>query len=164
PDKASDLIDEAASALKLSAEAMPAKLVELQAGIRAQKIYAQMSKTPDLAKEIATLEERFSVEKGKWEQEVLSVKRVSELKNQLERYRFELEQAERRQEYERASELKYAVIPELEKQVAGTQHDWVLGPKDIASVIARQTGIPLEKILKTRQESILELETKLKER
>lgn len=164
PDKAIDLIDEAASALKLSAEAMPAKLVELQAEIRSKKIYAQMNKTPELEKEISGLEERFNLEKDKWEQEVLSVKRVSELKNQLDRMRFELEGAERRQDYERASELKYSLIPELEKQVAGTSHDWVLGAKDIAAVIARQTGIPLEKILKTKQESILELEPKLKER
>lgn len=164
PDKAIDLIDEAASALKLSAEAMPAKLVELQAEIRSKKIYAQMNKTPELEKEISALEARFAQEKGKWEQEVLSVKRVSEIKNQLERYRFELEQAERRQDYEKASELKYSLIPELEKQAAGTSHDWVLGAKDIANVISRQTGIPVEKIMKTRQQSILELEAKLKER
>ena len=164
PDKAIDLIDEAASALKLSAEAMPSKLVELQAEIRSKKIYSQMNKSPELDSEIAALEEKFNTQKNKWEQEVLSVKRVSELKNQLERMRFELEQAERRQDYERASELKYSLLPELEKQVAGTQHDWILGAKDIAAVISRQTAIPVEKILKTKQESILELEAKLKER
>lgn len=164
PDKAIDLIDEAASALKLSAEAMPAKLVELQAEIRSKKIYAQMDATPELTNEIKNLEEQFSGEKAKWEQEVLAVKKVSELKNQLERMRFELEQAERRQDYEKASELKYSQIPELEKQVEGTQHDWVLGAKDIAGIIARQTGIPVEKIMKTRQENILDLEERMNNR
>ncbi|MBH47855.1 MAG: ATP-dependent chaperone ClpB [Halobacteriovorax sp.] len=164
PDKAIDLIDEASSALKLSAEAMPAKLVELQAEIRSKKIYAQMEKSPELTNEISKLEDHFNSEKLKWEQEVLSVKKVSELKNQLERMKFELEQAERRQDYEKASELKYSHIPELEKNLAGTSHDWVLHAKDIASVISRQTGIPVDKILKTRQENILELEAKLKGR
>tara|TARA_R110000868_G_scaffold61524_5_gene187004 strand:- start:3662 stop:6028 length:2367 start_codon:yes stop_codon:yes gene_type:complete len=164
PDKAIDLIDEAASALKLSAEAMPAKLVELQGEIRSKKIYAQMEKSPQLLEEITKLEEQFNSDKAKWEQEVLSVKQVSELKNQLERMKFELEQAERRQDYEKASELKYAQIPELEKKLAGTSHDWVLNAKDIASIISRQTGIPVDKILKTRQENILELEAKLKNR
>tara|TARA_R110000868_G_scaffold159516_17_gene388454 strand:- start:8718 stop:11078 length:2361 start_codon:yes stop_codon:yes gene_type:complete len=161
PDKAIDLIDEASSAMKLSAEAMPAKLVELQAEIRSKKIYAQMEKSSELNSEIAKLEEQFNIDKDKWEQEVLSVKKISELKNQLERMKFELEQAERRQDYEKASELKYAQIPELEKQLAGTSHDWVLGAKDIAAVISRQTGIPVDKILKTRQDNILELEAKL---
>lgn len=164
PDKAIDLIDEASSALKLSAEAMPAKLVELQADIRSKKIYSQMNKTPELDKEILNLEKVFAEEKGKWEQEVLSVKKVSELKNQLEKMKFELEQAERRQDYEKASELKYSVIPELESQVQGTNHDWILSAKDIAAVISRQTGIPVDKIMKTRQENILDLESKLKER
>lgn len=164
PDKAIDLIDEAASALKLSAEAMPAKLVELQAEIRSKKIYSQMNKSPELDKEIESLEAIFLEEKTKWEQEVLSVKKVSELKNQLEKYKFELEQAERRQDYEKASELKYSLIPELEGQVMGTSHDWVLSSKDIAAVISRQTGIPVDKIMKTRQENILDLESKLKER
>ncbi len=164
PDKAIDLIDEAASALKLSAEAMPAKLVELQAEIRSKKIFSQMNHSPELDKEIKTLEETFNKDKEKWEQEVLSVKKVSELKNQLDKMRFELEQAERHQDYEKASELKYSLIPEIEKQVQGTNHDWVLGVKDIAAVISRQTGIPVDKILKTKQENILDLETSLKKR
>ena len=164
PDKAIDLIDEAASALKLSAEAMPAKLVEQQAEIRSKKIFSQMNHSPELDKEISALEETFNADKAKWEQEVLSVKKVSELKNQLDKMRFELEQAERHQDYEKASELKYSLIPEIEKQVQGTSHDWVLGVKDIAAVISRQTGIPVDKILKTKQENILDLESELKKR
>ncbi|MBK25323.1 MAG: ATP-dependent chaperone ClpB [Halobacteriovorax sp.] len=165
PDKAIDLVDEASSALKLSAEAMPAKLVELEGEIRTKKIYSQVnSENKEIQKEIKELEKRFFEEKAVWEKEVLSVKKLSELKNQLERYNFELSQAERNQDYETAGKLKYSVIPELESQLEGTAHDWVLSKKDIAQVISRQKGIPVEKILKSKQDNILELEDYLKNR
>lgn len=165
PDKAIDLVDEASSALKLSAEAMPAKLVELEGEIRTKKIYAQVNDNDTkILKEIEALESRFNTEREVWEKEVLSVKKLSELKNQLERYNFELNQAERNQDYETAGKLKYSVIPELEGQLEGTAHDWVLGTKDIAHVISRQKGIPVEKILKSKQDNILKLEDSLKGR
>lgn len=165
PDKAIDLVDESSSALKLSAEAMPAKLVELEGEIRTKKIYSQVnSNDEEVLKDISTLEEKFKEEKALWEKEVLSVKKLSELKNQLEKYKFELDAAERKQDYETAGKLKYSVIPELEGQLAGTTHDWVLTSKDIASVISRQKGIPVEKILKSRQDNILKLEEGLKAR
>ncbi len=165
PDKAIDLVDEASSALKLSAEAMPAKLVELEGEIRTKKIYSQVnSSNKEIQKEIKVLEKKFAEEKAVWEKEVLSVKKLSELKNQLERYNFELSQAERNQDYETAGKLKYSVIPELQSQLEGTAHDWVLSKKDIAQVISRQKGIPVEKILKSKQDNILELESYMKER
>jgi ATP-dependent Clp protease ATP-binding subunit ClpB len=163
PDKAIDLIDEASSALKLSAEAMPADLSELEGEIRTKKIYAKsQSKSADIEKEIATLESRFSEGKTKWEQEVLSLKKESELKLTLERTKFDLEQAQRNQDYELASKLKYQTIPEIEAQLANSQTTWVLDTKHIALVISRQKGIPVEKILKSKQEQILELEAYLK--
>lgn len=165
PDKAIDLVDEASSAMKLSAEAMPAKLVELEGEIRTKKIYSQVNNNDkELIKEISKLEEKFNTEKEIWEKEVLSVKKLSELKNQLERYKFELSQAERNQDYETAGKLKYSVIPEIESQLEGTAHDWVLGVKNIAQVISRQKGIPVEKILKSKQDNILKLEDALKNR
>lgn len=165
PDKAIDLVDESSSALKLSAEAMPAKLVELEGEIRTKKIYAQVnSNDEEILKEIKNLEKKFSKDKAVWDKEVLSVKKLSELKNQLEKYKFELDQAERGQDYETAGKLKYSVIPELEGQLAGTTHDWVLTSKDIAAVISRQKGIPVEKILKSKQDNILKLEEALNKR
>lgn len=165
PDKAIDLVDEASSALKLSAEAMPAHLVELEGEIRTKKIYTQVNSNDEsLLKEIDALEKRFVSEKEKWEKEVLSVKKLSELKNQLERYKFELGQAERNQDYETAGKLKYSVIPEIETQLEGTTHDWILSRGDIAQVISRQKGIPVEKILKNKQDNILKLEEQLKNR
>lgn len=165
PDKAIDLIDEASSALKLSAEAMPASLVELESEIRSKKIYAKtQSKPEEIEKEISQLEEKFKTQKAVWEKEVLALKRVSELKHNLERSKFELEQAQRTQDYEAASKLKYSVIPELENELSKSNNPWVLKTEHIANVISRQKGIPVEKILKSKQEEILELEAFLKSR
>lgn len=165
PDKAIDLLDEASSALKLSAEAMPAKLVELEGDLRSKKIYAQMEKdNTDLQKEIEVLQKEFNEGKKNWEKEVSSLKKVSEIKNRLERLHFELDTAERTQNYEEASKIKYMLIPQTEKEMEGLQHEWVLGKKHIAQVISRQTGIPLEKILKSKQDSILQLESFLNRR
>ncbi|WP_127716013.1 ATP-dependent Clp protease ATP-binding subunit [Halobacteriovorax sp. HLS] len=168
PDKAIDLIDEAASALKLSAEAMPAKLVELESDIRSKKIYSQIekdkSKAKKLTEEIAILEKDFEQQKKTWEEDVLSMKKVSELKGRLDRYKFDLEQVERNQDYEKASELKYSLIPEVEAQLESLKHEWVLNVKNIAQVISRLKGIPLEKILKTKQDNILKIEDYLNSR
>lgn len=165
PDKAIDLLDEASSALKLSAEAMPAKLVELEAELRSKKIYAQMEKdNKDLQAEIEVLQKRVNEDKAAWEKEISSLKKVSEIKNRLDRLNFQLETAEREQNYEEASKLKYMLIPETTKELSSFQHDWVLGKKHIAQVISRQTGIPLEKILKSKQDSILQLEDFLNKR
>lgn len=165
PDKAIDLVDEAASALKLSAEAMPAKLVELQGEIRSKKIYAQVGNTTEKEKkEIEDLESRFNEGKAQWEQEVLALKRVSELKNQMDRLKFELDQAERKADYEEASKIKYSLMPEVQAKLNESTHDWVLGKKHIAAVISRQKGIPVEKILKSKQDNILKLEEHLKSR
>lgn len=163
PDKAIDLIDEASSALKLSAEAMPANLVELEAEIRTKKIYAKsQTKNAEIEKEIKDLEQQFADEKAKWEKEVFALKQVTEMKHSLERAKFELEQAQRNQDYEAASKLKYSVIPELEQKISSAEYNWVLSTKDVAAVISRQKGIPIEKILKSKQENILGLEDFLK--
>ncbi len=162
PDKAIDLVDEASSALKLSAEAMPPELSEMEANIKTLKIRSQFEgENVELVKEISKLEKTFEEQREVWSQEVLSMKKMSELTNQLDRYRFELEQAERTADYEAASRLKYSVIPEIEGQLESTVHEWSLSAKDIAMVINRQTGIPLEKILKDQQDNILELEAHL---
>lgn len=165
PDKAIDLLDEASSALKLSAEAMPASLVELEGELRSKKIYAQMEKdNKELHDDIEVLQKKFDEGKKAWEKEVGSLKKVAEIKNRLDRFQFELEAAERTQNYEEASKIKYMLIPETRKELDSFQHDWVLGKKHIAEVIARQTGIPVEKILKSKQDSILNLESFLNKR
>jgi ATP-dependent Clp protease ATP-binding subunit ClpB len=163
PDKAIDLIDESASALKLSAEAMPAELVELYSDIRGKKIFAQVEKkNEEILKEIEELEKRYNEGKLIWEKEVESLRKVASIKNKIDRVKFELEQAESQANYEEASRLKYAVLPELEKDLDQFSDTWILNKQHVAQVITRQTGIPVEKILKTRQDNILELESHLK--
>ena len=165
PDKAIDLLDEASSALKLSAEAMPAKLVEKEAELRSKKIMATMDKdNADLQNEIKQLEKEVGEEKSAWEKEVSSLKKVSEIKNRLDRLNFDLETAQRNGNYEEASKIKYMLIPQTEKELSALQHEWILGKKHIAGVISRQTGIPVEKILKSKQDNILQLEDFLNKR
>lgn len=163
PDKAIDLIDESASALKLSAEAMPAKLAELEADIKTKKIFSKFHPEDNTVKdEIKSMEESFAEGKKAWETEVMALKQVSELKNQLDIYKHQLEQAEREQNFEEASRIKYSLIPEVQTKLEENSHNWVLSTKNVAQVIARQTGIPLEKILKDKQDEILKLEDYLK--
>lgn len=165
PDKSIDLIDEAASALKLSAEAMPATLVALESEIRSKSILMKVEKdNTELDKEISTLKKEFEAKKKDWEKEVMSLKKVSEIKNQIDKLKFDLDVAQRKQNYDEASKLKYSLIPEKEKELAQYNHDWVLSPKHVAEIISRQSGIPVEKILKTRQDHILGLEKFLNER
>jgi len=165
PDKAIDLIDEASSAMKLSAEAMPSKLAELEGEIRSKKIYAQMDRNNrETLAEIEAMENQFEQGKKVWEKEVLSLKRSSELKNQLENYRFEYEQAKRDQQYELASKLQYSLIPETEAAIEDCHNTWELNERNVATVISRHTGIPIEKILRSKQEAILEIEDQINAR
>ncbi|MAX66143.1 MAG: ATP-dependent chaperone ClpB [Halobacteriovoraceae bacterium] len=164
PDKAIDLIDESASALKLSAEAMPAELEMLQSEIRNKKILAQVESDKELEAEVKKLQEKFDTGYVKWEQEVNSLKRVSEIKSKLDRYKFDLEKAEREQNYEEASRLKYSLIPEVQKELEQFSHSWELSKENIASIISRHTGIPVEKILKSKQDNLLHLEDDLNRR
>ncbi len=163
PDKAIDLIDESASALKLSAEAMPERLVTMEAEIRGKMILSQVEKdNKKILEEIAKTKKIFEEEKKIWEKEVLSLKQVSELKREYDRLKFALEEAQRKQNYEEASKIKYSQMPVLEKKIEESSHAFILTKKNIAEVIARQTGIPVEKIMKTEQENILQLEGFLK--
>jgi len=164
PDKAIDLIDESASALKLSAEAMPAELEFMQSEIRNKKILAQVENSKELEEEVTKLQKDFDAGFIKWEENVNALKKVGEIKNRLDRLNFDMEKAEREQNYEEASRLKYSMIPEVEKELDQYAHDWELNKKNIADIIARHTGIPSEKILKTKQESLLKLEENISKR
>lgn len=165
PDKAIDLIDESASALKLSAEAMPAELELLQSEIRNKRILAQVEKNnKEILSEIELLQKKFDEGYTQWEAQVNALKKVSETKSKLDRLKFDLEKAQREQNYEEASKIKYSLLPEVEKEIESYAHDWVLTTENIAQIIARHTGIPVEKILKSKQENLLNLEEVLNER
>ena len=164
PDKAIDLIDEGASALRLSAQAMPAELENLKAEIRNKEILQEFKPTDDLKTELSTLKAKFQTEFSAWEKEVANLHKTTELKSSLERLRSGLERAEREQHYEEASRIKYSLIPEIETKLADTQEDWILNKFDIAKVISKQTGIPASKIMQEKTAEILELEEKLNKR
>jgi ATP-dependent Clp protease ATP-binding subunit ClpB len=160
PDKAIDLIDEAASALKLSAEAMPSELAELEGRIRTHKISMQMHQgdKSELESELETMETEFDKGKKDWEEQVFALKRVSELKSNRDKLTFEMEQAERTGDWERAAQIKHSLLPEVEEQIEGSAHEWIIQTSHVAQVIHRQTGIPIEKILRSKAEHILGLE------
>ncbi len=157
PDKAIDLIDEAASSLKLSAESMPPHLVELESEVRAKRVYQRAKNSDGLAEEIASLEKQFAAEKTEWEQEVFEIKRHSELKNKLDLLRAEQEKCESQQDYERASQIKFSELPKAQSELEKLKFTFELGRAHVAGVLSRHTGIPAEKILMTKQESILDL-------
>lgn len=164
PDKAIDLLDEAASALKLSGQAMPRELAEKEDEIRSLKIQAQMEQEEGLKKKIDALEKQFILEKEQWFKDVAKIKETGDLTNQLDRYKFELDEAQRSADFEKASQLKYSLIPEIQAKIESLGSLYCLGKENIAEVIVRQTGIPLNKILMDKQEKVLELEGQLKGR
>ncbi len=159
PDKAIDIIDEAAAGLKLSADSLPPELEELEAGIRSKKIMAKANPNDkSLVQEINDLEGDFNLRKGKWEEKILDLKRVSQLKQQLDRLQFQLQKAETEGDFETASRLKYGEIPDLESDLAQYDVSWKLSRLNIGEVIARSTGVPVERILRTQQENLLDLD------
>ncbi|MDH5561598.1 MAG: AAA family ATPase [Deltaproteobacteria bacterium] len=165
PDKAIDIIDEAAAGLKLSADSMPPELAELDALIRSKKILSQANpQNKALPQEIEDLEGDFNQQKAKWESQVLNLKRVSQLKQQLDQFHFQLSKAENDGEYETASRIKYGDIPKVEDELNQYEVSWKLSRKNVGDVIARSTGVPVERVLRTQQENLLELESYLKSR
>ncbi len=165
PDKAIDIIDEAAAGLKLSADSLPPELEELEASIRSKKILAKANPNDKaLVEEIQDLENQFSERKSKWDSKVLDLKRVSQLKQQLDKAHFQLQKAETEGDFEAASRIKYGEIPDLETELADFDISWKLSKQNIGEVIARSTGVPVERILRTQQENLLELESYLTSR
>lgn len=165
PDKAIDIIDEAAAGLKLSADSLPPELEELEATIRSKKILSNANPNDkNLKSEIESLEEEFNEQKTKWEQKVLELKRVAQLKQQLDKAHFQLERAETEGDYETASRLKYGDIPKIESELKEFEISWKLTKQHIGEVISRSTGVPVERILRTQQDRLLELEDHLTSR
>lgn len=165
PDKAIDIVDEAAAGLKLSADSLPPELEEMEALIRSKKILAKANQQDKALKlEITDLEKQFNGKKRNWEKKVLDLKKVSQLKQQLDKLQFLLEKAETERDYELASRIKYGDIPKLEEELSEFDLSWKLGQDNIGEVISRITGIPVERVLRTQQENLLQLEDYLKNR
>ena len=182
PDKAIDLMDEAASRLRMQVDSKPEALDELDRRIIQLKIEREALKkeTDDasrdrlarLERELADLEEESAALTPRWQAEKEKLGAASKLKEQLDQARFDLEKAQRRGDLAKAGELAYGVIPGLEKQLrdaetAGKAGDLVeeaVTPEHIAQVVSRWTGIPVDKMLEGERDKLLRMEDELGKR
>ncbi|HEY1735075.1 MAG TPA: ATP-dependent chaperone ClpB [Methylovirgula sp.] len=178
PDKAIDLIDEAASRLRMQVDSKPEELDELDRRIIQLKIEQEaLKKESDAASrdrlkrlegELSDLEERSTALTSRWRAEKDKLGSAQKIKEQLESSRNELMQAQRRGEYQRAGELTYGIIPELERKLAETEAkrtdvlvDEAVTPDHIAQVVSRWTGIPVDKMLEGERDKLLRMEEDL---
>ena len=181
PDKAIDLMDEAASRLRMQVDSKPEELDELDRRVVQLKIEREaLKKETDqaskerlihLEKDLAELEQQSAVLTAKWREEKQSVQDVQGLKDRLDKARAEVAIAQRRGEYARAGELQYGVIPGLEKQLQAIEekrHDAMVNeavqPEHIAQVVSRWTGIPVDKMLEGERDKLLKMEAALEHR
>ncbi|AXE19258.1 ATP-dependent chaperone ClpB [Runella rosea] len=180
PDKAIDLMDEAAAKLRLEMDSVPEELDDLnrrimQLEIEREAIRRENDKDKEtrLNKEIADLSEDRNALKAQWELEKGKISEVRTLKEQLDQLRLEAEQAERTGDYGKVAELRYGKIPEIEKKLAGdiddnhSNHQLLneeVTPEHIAEVVAKWTGIPVSKMLQSERDKLLNLETELQKR
>ena len=183
PDKAIDLIDEAASRLRMEIDSAPLEIDELRRHVDRLKLEElALKKEKDAASKerLATLRETLAAEQSKldelqarWEQERASLNRVGDLKTRLDAARVDAERAQREGNLERASRLLYADIPALERELMTAEREEPAGDRmvndqvtdeDIAAVIAAWTGIPVGRLLQGETEKLLHLERELGKR
>jgi len=179
PDKAIDLVDEAASRLRMEADSKPEEIDELDRRIIQLKIEREALKkeTDEASKErlkkveqdIAELEKRCNELTALWRAEKEKLASVQRTKEQLEQARSELELVQRRGDLTRAGELMYSIIPQLEKKLAetparGQMFKQEVTAEEIAEVVSRWTGIPVDRMLEGEREKLLHMEDKLRQR
>ncbi|WLT30857.1 ATP-dependent Clp protease ATP-binding subunit [Geothrix sp. PMB-07] len=180
PDKAVDLMDEAASAVRIQLDSRPAEIdvrerreLQLQLerhSLTKEKDAASRARLGDIEKELAELNEELGRLRAQWENEKKIIEGTRSLQKRLDDLRIELEQAKVKGEYERASRLEYGDIPALEKQLTAASPKETamlrleVGQADIASIVSRWTGIPVSRILEGEVEKLLKMETRLQER
>ncbi|WP_371039230.1 MULTISPECIES: ATP-dependent chaperone ClpB [unclassified Rhodosalinus] len=180
PDKAIDLMDEAASRLRMEVDSKPEELDALDRQILQMQIEAEALKKEDdqasrdrlekLEKELSDLQEQSAEMTAKWQAERDKLASARGLKEQLDQARNELEQAKREGNLTRAGELSYGVIPQLEKQLAEAEAvegeadvmvEEAVRPEQIAAVVERWTGIPMSKMLEGERDKLLRMEQEL---
>jgi ATP-dependent Clp protease ATP-binding subunit ClpB len=180
PDKAIDLVDEAASRLRMEVDSKPEELDALDREILQKQIEAEALKKEDdaaskdrlekLEKELADMQEKSSQMTAKWQAERDKLASARDIKEQLDRARIELDHAKREGNLAKAGELSYGVIPQLEKQLAEAEKaeedgdvmvEEAVRPEQIAQVVERWTGIPTAKMLEGEREKLLGMEDNL---
>ncbi|GIW61232.1 MAG: chaperone protein ClpB [Patescibacteria group bacterium] len=183
PDKAIDLIDEAAAAIKIETESMPAELdalkrkitqIEIElAALRKEKTDIAKNRQQQAEKELIELKKQAEQIEKRWQQQRGLIQDIQEIRAKIDALRIELEQAEREVDLQKAAEIKYGKIPELEKQLNTLMDEWKKIPEeervlreevdedDIAKVVSRWTGIPASRMLASEAERLMNLEDEL---
>ena len=186
PDKAIDLVDEAASRIKMEIESVPAVIDKAQRELTRLQIEEQALKLEDKAAakqrlkalkgEISEKKEELEALKTRWQAERDTLHRVSSLKEEIDRLKTEAEQAQLRGELQKTAEITYGKLPQVSKELEALQtkiaesqdEDSFLReavtPQDIAGVVSRWTGIPVEKMLEAESERLLKMEERLRQR
>ena len=183
PDKAIDLMDEAAAKLRMERDSVPEELDEIERRLKQLEIEREaikrendQPKLEQLSKEIAELKEQESSYKAKWEAERGLVNKIQQNKQQIEQLKFEAERAEREGDYGKVAEIRYGKLKALEDeinriqdQLKDTQGGYAIikeevTAEDIADVVSRWTGIPVSKMLQSEREKLLHLEEELHKR
>jgi ATP-dependent Clp protease ATP-binding subunit ClpB len=186
PDKAIDLVDEAASRLRMEIDSLPAELDEVQRRImqleierealRKEKDKASQDRLAKLEKELADLKEQQSQLRAHWEQEKEAIQGARKLKEALEQVKLEVERAQRAGDYAKASELQYGRVPQLESQIKEEEARLAtlqqaqrmlkeeVDEEDIAEVVGKWTGIPVSRLMEGEIQKLLRMETRLHDR
>ena len=183
PDKAIDLVDEAASRLRLQINSLPEELENIQRKIRQLEIEREAikrendkKKVEELTKVIEELSNERDKIKSRWESERGFIEKIQNEKKNIERYRYEAEAAEREGNYGLVAELRYGKIPNAEKAIELAKEelkkaqgdnpliDEVVNAEDIAEIVSRWTGIPVNKMMQSEREKLLNLEKELHKR
>ncbi len=181
PDKAIDLMDEAASRLRMQVDSKPEELDELdrriiqlkieREALRKEKDEASRTRLDDLEEELAELESQSADITSRWQAEKAKLADSTKVKEELDHARQEFEQSSRRGEYEKAGRLQHQIIPELEKRLKLAENPQSGGmvteevtPEHIAQVVSRWTGIPVDKMLEGEREKLLQMEAVLGKR
>ena len=183
PDKAIDLVDEAASRLRMEIDSRPVEIDELQRAVDRMRMEelalereddpASQQRLEELRRRLADEQEKLDALTARWEQEKSGLNRVGELKKRLDDLRGQAERAQRDGDFETASRLMYGEIPALEKQVAeaaasAETHEAMVkeevGPDDVAEVVAAWTGIPAGRLLEGETAKLLRMEEELHKR
>ena len=183
PDKAIDLVDEAAAKLRMERDSLPEELDEISRHLKQLEIEREAikrekdeAKLSQLNREIATLKEEENSKRAKWQQEKEIADRIQSAKHEIETLKFEAEKAEREGDYGRVAEIRYGRIKTLENEINTMQENLhsiqgsdamikeEVTAEDIADVVSRWTGIPVSKMLRSEREKLLTLEDELHKR
>ncbi len=186
PDKAIDLVDEAASIIKMEIDSMPLEIDEIERrrrqlmieseALKKEKDTASKERLEKIMKELAELNERKSILVAQWQQEKEIIKKISNVKEAIEQYRVEEQRAEREGNLNRVAEIRYGKIVELEKQIEELNKNAreiqgetsllkeEVTDQEIAAVVSRWTGIPVSRMLEGEKEKLLHMEKLLEKR